>query len=110
MSLRTCAISCFLERPRTGQDPASPDREDAKECDSALGRPRSRGGPYSALFNSGIKERCEFLENLAVAGIKIKLIELKSCEFRGKLTVAGIKVSGSKEIAQFSFRNLHCRN
>ena len=62
---------------------------------------------YSVVFNSGIKERCEFLKNLAVAGIKIKLIELKSCEFRGKLTVAGIKVSGSKENAQFSFRNLH---
>ena len=35
------------------------------------------------------------------------MIELRSCEFRGKLTVAGIKVSGSKENAQFSFRNLH---
>ena len=59
------------------------------------------------VFNSGIKECCEFLKNLTVAGIKIKLIELKSCEFRGKLTVAGIKVSGSKENAQFSSRNLH---
>ena len=62
---------------------------------------------YSGPFNSGILERCEFLKNLAVAGIKIRLIELKSCEFRGKLTVAGIKVSGSKENAQFSLRNLH---
>ena len=68
---------------------------------------RSLGGAYSAVFNSGIKERCEFLKNLAVAGIKIKLVELKSCEFRGKLTVAGIKVSGSKENAQFSSTNLH---
>ena len=64
-------------------------------------------GAYSVVLNSGIKERCEFLKNLAVARIKIKLIELKSCEFRGKLTVAGIKVSGSKENVQFSFRNLH---
>ena len=47
---------------------------------------------YSGVFNSGIKERCEFLKNLAVAGIKIKFIELKSCEVRGKLTVAGIKI------------------
>ena len=65
------------------------------------------GISYSVLLNSGIKERCEFLKNLAVAGIKIRLIELKSCEFRGKLTVAGITVSGSKENAPLSFRNLH---
>ena len=71
------------------------------------GSPSTPPPLYSVVFNSGIKERCEFLKNLAVAGIKIRLIELKSCEFRGKLTVAGIKVSGSKENAQFSSRNLH---
>ena len=69
--------------------------------------PQTSGRTYSAVLNSGTKERCEFLKNLAVAGIKIELIELKSCEFRGKLTVAGIKVSGSKENTQFSSRNLH---
>ena len=62
---------------------------------------------YSAVFNSGPNLIREFGKNLERAGIKIGLIELKSCEFRGKLTVAGIKVSGSKENAQFSFRNLH---
>ena len=36
-------------------------------------------------------------EKLALAGIKINLIELRSCEFRQKLTLAGIKKSGIKE-------------
>ena len=52
-----------------------------------------RASTYRPSLNSELRSVATLRKKLALAGIKINLIELRSCEFREKLTLAGIKIN-----------------
>ena len=59
----------------------------------------------SVAWRTSLRDRREIatgVQKLALAGIKINLIELQSCELFQELALAGIKVNGSEENAQNS--------